>query len=349
MSSKNKKAHVTQIEIADQLGLSFVTVNRAMNGKGGMREDTRKRIMDAAERIGYRKNMLARGLAKHHRNAIGLMLCGSQSGFFGSVALGIQARARSLGYETLLSDSEMNLEVENGILASMEESRVAGIIVQPATERKEYDAYQSLRERGVPILMINNRNDLISDNFIGSDDESGTLHATKHLIGLGHQRIAFLGGGEKETPARNRLSGYLNAMQGSGLSVIPEHIFHANGFDPELVPMAIEKMMSLSNRPTAFVAVTDAIAIFTVNKLSSIGFGVPDEVSVIGYSNMPENVYSPVPLTTMDQHPYEMGCRAAEIIINLVNNQYQQPYVEFFEDMLIERDSCMRCGGSPLT
>ncbi len=335
---------VTQKELAQMVGVSYITVNRVFNNKGGVGEETRRRILEIADRVGYKKNLVASSLVKRRTSVVGLVLCGTQNSFFGEVAKGVQRRARELNYHVLLADSEGKADIETDILESMLEIRVSGLIVQPAPDRKDLGIYDKLRKHGVKILTINNRYDAVSKNFIGSDDRRGAMQAVEYLIKLGHRRIAHLAGPPSGAASEQnqRLVGYERGMHRAGLMVNPDWIIQAPGWRLDWVPGAITKLMQLHPRPTAIFAATDGFAMVAIQKLLSMGLKVPEDISIIGYANMPECIYSAVPLTTMDQHPYKMGSRAIEILIDLIEEKIKEPYVELLEDTLVERASCRK-------
>jgi DNA-binding LacI/PurR family transcriptional regulator len=342
--NKLQGPNLSQVKLAKTLGLSYATVNRALNNKGKVKDETRARVLEAAERLGYHKNLVARSLVMQKTNIIGLVLCGTQNSFFGQIAGGIQTRASELDYHVLLADSKMDLNVETEAILSLLEVRAAGIIIQPAPDRMDLEIFHRLSQNNVPVLTINNRDEAVSRNFIGTDSQTGAMEAVDYLISLGHRRIAHFGGPQVESTGRERLQGYKRGMERAGLKIDPRWIVPNTTFHPdrERIADALRKLMVLNPRPTAIFAATDGIAMVAIQCLLASGFRVPEDISVMGYANMPECIYSAVPLTTMDQHPYEMGQRAIELLIDLIEGRRSPSCVEILKDTLVERSSCAK-------
>jgi DNA-binding LacI/PurR family transcriptional regulator len=339
---KTVKPILTQMELAKMLGISYATVNRALNGDDRVDEETRYHIKEMANRLGYHRNMVASSLVRRRTNMIGLVLCGTQNSFFGQIAGEIQAVAKDRNYHVLLADTRVDLDVETEALKSLLEIQAAGVLIQPAAGRKDFEVIHQLNRSNVPILTLSTRAEAVSRNFIGTDCEMGSIEAVNYLVKLGHRRIVHLPGALEESPAQDRLRGYELALKANGITMDPRWVIDGepSSFAAESVPARMEKWMKLDPRPTAIFAATDGMAMVAINWLLARGFRVPQDVSVMGYANMPECIYSAVPLTTMDQHPQQMGRRAVEMLIDLIEGRGQPASVEVLKDTLVERASC---------
>lgn len=311
----------TQVELAGQLGLSFVTINRALNGSPLVSDRTRQRVLDAVARLGYQKNQLASGLVRKRSNLLGMVICGSQYSFFGQVALGAQVKARELGYHILLADSEFDPANERDAIHSLLSVRIAGLILQPVPGRNNPEFYQELKRKKLPILTLVCRNPYISHWFLDSDNAGGMAAAVRHLAALGHRRIAYLGGPLVQSDAQERGDGYRQGCHGLGLATAAKLIVNLPTYEitANQVADAVERLRANGGPFTALLAATDAIAMLAINHLRERGLRIPLDLSVMGFSNMPECIFSSVPLTTMDLQPRLMGARAVETMVRLLD------------------------------
>ena len=315
----------TQVELAAQLGLSFVTINRALNGSHRVNDNTRQRVLDAVARLGYQKNQLASGLVRRRSNLLGMVICGSQYSFFGQVALGAQVKARELGYHILLADSEFDPTNERDAIHSLLSVRIAGLILQPVPGRNNPEFYQELKRKKLPILTLVCRNPDISPFFLDSDNSGGMVAAVRHLVSLGHRRIAYLGGPLVQSDAQERHAGYCQGCHSLNLATATELIVNLPTYEvtANLVAEAVKRLQVNGGPFTALLTATDAIAMLAINHLRECGIRIPQDLSVMGFTNMPECIFSSVPLTTMDQQPRLMGARAVEILIGLLDADHR--------------------------
>ena len=307
----------TQVELAGQLGLSFVTINRALNGSPLVSDRTRRRVLDAVARLGYQKNQLASGLVRKRSNLLGMVICGSQYSFFGQIALGAQVKARELGYHILLADSEFDPANERDAIHSLLSVRIAGLILQPVPGRNNPEFYQELKRKKLPILTLVCRNPYISHWFLDSDNAGGMAAAVRHLAALGHRRIAYIGGPLVQSDAQERGDGYRQGCRELGLAIAAKRIVNLPTYEvtANLVADALDRLHAAGGEFTALLAATDAIAMLAINRLCARGIRIPQDLSVMGFSNMPECMFSSVPLTTMDLQPRLMGARAVEAMV----------------------------------
>ena len=340
--------NLTQRALAEKVGLSYPTVNRALNGLPGMSEETRRRVLETAKRLGYRKNAVARSLVLQRTNSIGLVISNNPHSFWASVVEGIESRARKQGYHVILCHSEPGgtQERENEAISFLVDRQIEGLILAPGWRRKDFAIFKELEQRRLPVLLLDSRLAGVNASFAGADDVGGGRLGCRHLIGLGHRRIAFVAGPSQSATATRRLEGYRLAMKEAGLPVEPRWILRAEGFLSEHGQQAAEAVLAIHPRPTAVFAVNDPVAFGLEHALLRAGVRMPKDLALVGFSGMPEGELLAVPLTTVAAPMQQMGRRAAEIVIALASGKQAEPVFEELPCQLIVRASCGAVAGS---
>ena len=340
----NCTKQATQVEIAKLLNCSFSTVSRAFNQPDKVDPKTRELIFKTARSHGYELNHLASSLVKRSTRILGLVLCGSQNGFFGQVAFGAQQAAFDQGYYLLMADSNFQEDIEINSLRSMLQVRVAGIILQPIPKHNSEDLPIAFRRQDIKIVCLNSSSFAVCDSFISTNAEKGAFTLVEYLIDLGHSKIAHITGPLDEESAQDRLRGYKQALLAHDIPISDELIAYAPAYSEF---SAIDGLLDsiLPHAPTAIFAANDHIAMMTIKHLQARGVHVPGDISVAGYSNMPEAIYSPVPLTTMDQFPERIGRVAVHRLITLITGKKHVEKVTLLDDELVVRASTAPPGG----
>lgn len=331
--------NVTQRELAKRLGVSYVTVNRALGKYENVRPEMRRKILKEAQKLGYRKNALARGLKLQRTFSIGLVASNNPHSFWAELFQSMEQYARNLGYHIIIChrDAEsLNSFEEIEFLLSLQ---VEGIVYASLPSDNVLTKLETVVKSGNPVLLLDQYKSGTSCSYLGTNSKEGVYKACEYLISMGHSRIAFVSGQRLFYTSQMRLAGYHEALQAAGIKSAEEIIIEA-GWLREDGEAAAEKILSFKNIPTAIVAVNDPVAFGLFIKLKQHGIRIPEDISLIGYSGDKAGELLSVPMTTVAQPATKLGCRAMEILIAKIENSDTTPVFEELGDELIIRASC---------
>jgi LacI family transcriptional regulator len=328
-------------EVARECGVSVATVSRVFNDKGPVREETRRRILEVAERLRYTPHGAARSLITNETRTVSVLLPDLHGEFFSEVMRGIDSTAHGSGYHLLVASSHNDREEIKALLRAMR-GRVDGLIVMsPDVDAHTLEA--NLPE-SLPILLLNCLVDGTSFDSINIDNHGGACAMVRHLAGLGHRRIALIKGTPGNYDARERLRGYRDAMAALGLDSSPELELDGD-FSEEAGYRAGRRILALADRPSAIFAANDAMAIGCLFALREAGVRVPGSLALAGFDDIPIARYMTPPLTSVSVSIAELGARAMQRLLSSMKarNAHQRRH-ETLPTTLVVRGSC---GGTP--
>jgi LacI family transcriptional regulator len=336
----SKSQHITIKDVAGRAGVSIQTVSRVINNRPDVAPETRQRIHATINELGYQPFINARGLAAKRTYTLGLVTADFSDFWFSQVMTGAEEEAQKLGYSFMLGNSTCDPEDEPRFLKLLTERHVDGILFVRGNCENNYDQLHRLNDFGVPVVttghhLPENGLALVDVNNIG-----GGRKATEYLIGLGHTQIAMITGPSDWKSVNDRTEGYLQALRTAGISADQDLILegswlHRNGYEKTKFLLEREKPF------TAIFAQNDRIARGAIHALYEAGFKVPDDISVIGYDDIPEAEFSDPPLTTIRQPMIEIGQAATNLLIQMIEESIVTPKQIMFETTLIVRSSCM--------
>jgi DNA-binding LacI/PurR family transcriptional regulator len=312
-----EKMAITIKDIAKQAGVSHSTVSRALHGSPLISGETVERIRQIALDMGYFPSAAARSLKTRRSHALGVIVSAIDDPFFSEILQGIEEIAQGDGYSMLIAASQRDHEREQAIVRDMRERQVDGLIICSASFSAGH--LRKLLEYGIPIVVVNNQAAEEYRYSIYHDDVDGSRQAARHLIKLGHARIAYLGNSLSGRTTQDRLSGFRHEMEAAGLPIPDEYIFEVPGGRPEDGLDAINYFLGMSNPPTALLCFNDLLAIGALKGLHMAGMRVPDDFSVVGFDNILFSAYTNPPLTTLDQPKRYIGAEAARLILGLLD------------------------------
>jgi DNA-binding LacI/PurR family transcriptional regulator len=325
-------------DIALAAGVSHSTVSRALSNSPLIPEATRLRVQRIAQRKGYTPNAIARGLVTRRSQAIGVVVTTIADPFVAEVVRGIEEVAGDQGYRVFLATSHDDPARELNVVTALREWRVDGVIVAASRIGSLYGPL--LQQIGVPIVLINNQHPGAFIHAIGVDDAQGAQIATHHLIQLGHRIIGHLRGPADHRASKNRLAGYRRALK---RAEIP--------FDSSLVESGdgraaggerILQLLAHFPPPTAVFCYNDMTAIGAMRALGLCGIRVPEDVSLIGFDDIPFAMYVDPPLTTIQQPMAQMGRQAMLMALTLMKEPRSRVPDIVIPGTLIERESARR-------
>lgn len=309
-------------EIAEQAGVSIMTVSKALRGANDVSAVTRERIKALAKQMGYVPDTSAQCLRTRSTKLFGLVVSSLTNPIFARIVLAIEQRAQELGYDLILGHTHNQPEREAVCLQRMLARRVEGIFVSPVYRLASEDrVYRELIERKTPTVILGHRAPFCNDFInVESDDVAGAYAATQHLLELGHQRIAFLAGPPVTPWTRERFEGYRRALREKNLEPDDKLIFQA-GRTIEDGAKATLQMLNEGVMPTAIQCVNDMVAVGAVETLLQQGLRVPEDVSVVGFGNILLSEHFRVPLTTVRQPKFHLGEAAMEVMQHLLRGE----------------------------
>jgi DNA-binding LacI/PurR family transcriptional regulator len=276
-------------------------------------------VKKLAEKLNYSPNPIAQSLKKNKTTTIGVIVPEIKHDFFSSAISGIEDVAYQSGYTIILSQSNENFEREVINTNALVNHRVAGIIVSISQQTKNGDHFKILTDRNIPIVFFDRVCEDIDTNKIIIDDEKGALNAVEHLIEKGYKKIAHIAGPQELDICKKRLNGYSSALRAAGFS--PEHEMIIYGGMQEVDGYnCIENLLTNKNVPDAVFCINDPVAIGAYQRIVQAGLRIPDDIGIVGFSNNKITTLVNPQLTTVEQPSYEMGRKAAEILIGMIEN-----------------------------
>jgi DNA-binding LacI/PurR family transcriptional regulator len=330
----NTFAMISIKDIARAANVSHSTVSRALRNSPLVNAETRALIQKIAEETGYTVSAVARSLVTRRTNTIGVVVTTLADPFAGEVVSGIEEFALRREYSIILACGHSDPDLELRAVHSLRERRVDGILVMASRIGARY--LQVLSGMRVPIVLINSHHPAEFLHSVRIDDVAGARLATGHLADLGHRRIGYIGDKLGFQSDIDRMTGYRRTLEEGDLPFVPELVVHGDG-TPESGMSAMQRLLSLPERPTAVFCYNDRLAIGAMRAVREHGFRVPRDVSICGYDDLYLSSYTDPPLTTIRQPKQEMGLLAGEILIRLLGGE--RPESRLTNGVLVVRKS----------
>jgi LacI family transcriptional regulator len=328
-------------DVAGHAGVSVGTVSNVLNRPETVSEPTRLRVLDAIAALGFVRNESARHLRAGHSRTIGLVVLDIANPFFTDVARGVEEAANAAGLAVILCNSDDRPAKEAAHLDVLAEQRVQGVLITPTAQLSP--ALEVLRARGVPVVFVDRRAPGPDQCAVSVDDVLGGRLAADHLLERGHRRIAFVGGSSGLPQVHDRHEGIELAVRealGSddALTVLsPEALTVAGG------RQAGEQIIGMpaARRPTAAICANDLIALGMLQEMVRHGVRVPEDFAIVGYDDIDFAAAAAVPLSSVRKPRYELGRRAAELLLDEARSEDHQHEQLCFEPQLVVRESSM--------
>jgi LacI family transcriptional regulator len=340
-----RAAQATLRDVARLAEVHPGTVSRALNEdtRRLVNAETARRVLEAAEALGYRPNPIARGLKTNRSYTIGVLVPDLTNPLFPPIVRGIQDRLEQAGYTPLIANTDNDPERERNDFDAMRARQVDGVIA--ATAR--LDPVDELLGSGLPVVYVLRRHENGDAPSATADDRRGCELAVEHLVELGHTRIAHLGGPIGVSTGRDRHEGFMAAMQRAGLEVDPDLVRFGDAFtEPEGRRLSDELLASGAD-VTAIVAGNDLMALGCYDGLAARGMACPERMSVVGFNDMPFSERFDPPLTTVGIPQYEIGAAAAELLLERLQDPAADAREITLAPRLVVRGSTGAPAGTP--
>lgn len=297
---------ITIYDIAKELEVSPTTVSRALNDHPAVNSNTKRKIFETANQMGYRSNMFASNLRTQKTNAIGVIVPRLNSTFMSSVIAGMEKVANEAGYNLIISQSLETFEKEMSNAKTMFNSRVDGLLVSLAYNTENIDHFKPFIKKGIPMLFYDRVYEHEKITGIVIDNIQSAYKATKHLIDQGCRDIVHITGNLKRNVYSDRLKGFKYALMDNSLDFKPASVI-VNTLSEEDGIEAAEQLLAMGKLPDGIFVANDTCAISCMKRLMQEGISIPHEIAVVGFNNDPICRIVEPNLSTIDYPGYEMG------------------------------------------
>jgi len=327
-------------DVATLAAVSHQTVSRVINGQTSVAEPTRRRVLEAIAELGYVPSPMARGLISNRTHTLGMVTADVSDGFFARAVAGAEIAARRRNYYLIVGSVEESPDDEEGTgyLRLMLERRVEGLILARPGVVFEGEHLEGAASAGIPLVSIGST-ELPGFTSVDVDNRRGGFDATKHLLELGHRSIATIVGPRDWPSADARLAGYHDALREAGSAETAELVEHGADWGLECGHAATERLLARGRKFTAIFAHSDLIALGAIRRLRLEGLSVPEDVSVVGYDDVPIAAYVDPPLTTVHQPMREVGELAAGLILDRIAGSERDDGPNLLPARLVVRQS----------
>ncbi|TMW71750.1 catabolite control protein A [Alteribacter natronophilus] len=311
--------NITIYDVAREAGVSMATVSRVVNGNPNVKPTTRKRVLEAIERLGYRPNAVARGLASKKTTTVGVIIPDISSIFFAELARGIEDIATMYKYNIILCNSDQNKEKEIHLINTLLEKQVDGLIFMGGEITEDH--VQQFKQSPVPVVLSATIDEDKALPSVNIDYETASYDAVKAFIDEGHTKIAMLSGTlEDPINGYQKYAGYKKALEDAGMRVNEDYVVIGDyTYDSGLE--AMDTLTSLKDKPTAVFAATDEMALGVIHGAQDKGFTVPDDFEVIGFDNTRLASMVRPTLTSVVQPMYDIGAVSMRLLTKYMNKE----------------------------
>jgi LacI family transcriptional regulator len=312
-------------DVAKRAGVAPITVSRVINNTGYIRDETRQKVEAAIAELGYVPNSLARGLRVKQTKTIGLVLTDITNPFFTILARGAEDVASRAGFNVFLCNTDESEEKQMGYLKALLQRQVDGILLVPA--RSTMLPIEMIRSTGTAVVVIDRQITSSQVDVLRCESVSGSQRLISHLLELGHTRIAVLTGPQGVSTAQDRVAGYEKALIDRGIAVDKSLIMYGRFTQDSGYEMA-QKAISFSPLPTALFATNNFIAVGAVRAVQESGLQIPQDISIVTFDDLPDSLVINPFFTAIGQPSYEMGYRAAELLLARLSGEEKGNYRE---------------------
>jgi LacI family transcriptional regulator len=330
------KTTVTIHDVAKATGVSVSTVSRVLNNKDDVAPATYEKVRRVIEELGYTSSLAAKSMRSRRTNVIGVVTHELRTSFNIQVVRGANRAIEQYGYDLMAYTGENKggqalMVWEQNQVSRLNGSLTDGIVIAAPIAINFSTAY--------PLVAVDSH--IQGTNFpaVIATNHTGALAVMEYLIGLGHTRIGFISGHPYLESATRRLQGYLDGLREADIPINPDLIQTAD-FSQEKGFSCAQKLLALAHPPTAIFAANDYMAMGVIEAAHKAGLCVPQDLSVVGFDNIPESAYLHPPLTTVDQFIEEMGYIATEMLIRLIQDETLETQLYTIPTRLVIRDSC---------
>lgn len=312
-------------DVAEMAGVSVASVSRVVNNSRGVQPETRRRVEEATQELGYIPNEAARSLKLARSNLLACVIPDVTNPFFPELVRGIEDIASAEGYGTLLCNTDNNSQKEADYLSLLARHRVDGLLFIPARDEKPPPGLIRLLEQGSPVVVVDRFLHGFEGDSIVVDNRRGGILAAEHLLELGHRRIAIINRLPDTSTSRLRQEAYEETLASAG--ALNQSLVRLGSYSFDFGrDMARQLLSGSGDRPTAILAGSDVLAIAALQVAHELGLRVPHDVSIVGFDRIAMSQLMSPPLTTVEQPTYEMARIAAGLLLKRARGERTGPW-----------------------
>ncbi|WP_075350761.1 LacI family DNA-binding transcriptional regulator [Algoriphagus marinus] len=336
-----KIGQATIKDIARELNVSSSTVSRALKDYPGISDETKRKVKEVAEKLNYRPNAIALSLRKSRSFTIGVIIPEVVHFFFSTVISGIEEVASSRGYNVILSQTNESLTREKSSIDTMLSNQIDGFLVSFSKETTDFEHFSRLLDHGYPIIFFDRVPNIPHSINVMVDDYQGAYNATSHLISQGYNRIVHLAGPKNLSISKERERGYRDALSNHGIPIDPTLIVEcAYGTSDEGFKITENLFKQLDKKPDGVFANNDIAAAGAILACKSLGYSVPNDVGVVGFSNWQFCSMIEPTLSSVSQPGFKMGLKATELLLDLIEKKLDPDTIT--EPIVLETELLIR-------
>ncbi|OUZ07099.1 catabolite control protein A [Bacillus pumilus] len=329
--------NVTIYDVAREANVSMATVSRVVNGNPNVKPTTRKKVLEAIDRLGYRPNAVARGLASKKTTTVGVIIPDISSIFYSELARGIEDIATMYKYNIILSNSDQNTDKELHLLNTMLGKQVDGIVFMGGNITDVL--VEEFKRSPVPIVLAASVEEQAQTPSVNINYEQAIFDSVQLLVEKGHKRIAFVSGPMSEPiNSMRKLAGYKRALEEAGIAFDDALVAEGDySYDSGIESLA--HLLEQSDKPTAVIAATDEMALGVIHGAQDRGVSIPEDLEVIGFDNTRLSLMVRPQLTTVVQPTYDIGAVAMRLLTKLMNKEQVDDQIVELPHRIEERQS----------
>jgi len=321
-------------DIAKALGLSTSMVSRALNGSYEIGTETKKLVLEYAEKINYRPNPIALSLKEQKSHSIGVVVCEVANNYFSQAINGIESIAYNRGYHVIITQTHESFAREEANIQHLLSRHVDGLLVSLSAETTDTSQFKYLHDKGFPIVFFDRVAADIETHKVTANNFKGSYDAVELLINQGFTKIAHLTNSNNLLISRERLDGYKDALTKYNIPFNPEYVKHCDhgGMIQEEVEVAVNELINMKNHPEAIFIASDRLTTSCISVLKKSGLKVPNDIALIGFTNSDVAELFDPPLTVIRQPAFQIGQIATEILIQTIESK--RPVTEFVTEQM---------------
>jgi LacI family transcriptional regulator len=305
-------------DVARKANVSIATVSRVLNNQGGYSPKTKEKVLAAIKELGYQPNALARGLINKRTKTIGILFPEVSNMFASKILHGVENVVNEQGSSVIVCNTASNGEKTMKYLQVLHEKRIDGVIFVSEVISDEY--YKMLESMNIPIVLISTESYRYSLPYVKVNDRHAAYTATEFLIQKGHRKIGMISGNKNDMIAgQPRIDGYKEALLHNGIDIKENYIVSCKGFGFKDGFYILPRLLHQAPDITAIFAASDEMAMGVISAAYKLGIKIPDDISIIGYDNLPLAEMAIPPLTTVAQPLEEMGEMAASMLFEMMD------------------------------
>jgi LacI family transcriptional regulator len=328
---------VSITDVAKAAGFSIATVSRVLNGSDyPLSEETRLKVLEVAKQMGYRPNLIARSLRLEQTYTVGIIVENILSPFTPAIIRGIHDRLMEFDYLSIILNSDSDVTAEADAIERLGMRQIDGIVFVESHIRSSVEVSALINK---PHLFVHRLFNSLGVNSVVPDDRYGARLAVKHLVRLGHRRIAYINGPEGWDATANRLTGYGEELLASGIEYDPALVYQGD-WQVQSGYRAAQQLLALPQRPTAVFAANDLMALGVIYAAQEVGLDVPNDIALVGYDDRDFTGFMRPALTTIQMPCEKLGRVAADSLLHLIKGEAAVIQPTMVQGELVVRQSC---------